>query len=184
MSNHQPLEKIHLKNLPGAPIRLQKLLLKMQPFDFEIKYILGKEVALTDALIIVIPYEKIEITGLDFTIHELTLCMTLVQIFIICDELKKDLTIQLLIQQMLQGWTSHYKEVDLVLSKYWYLREELSIEDGCKGYLGRLVIPSSLRKSGHQGMSQMYLRECRLCIGLVEIKRLGTKQEIVNHARL
>ena len=45
-SDNQPLEKIHIKIF----IRLKRLLLKIQLYDFEIKYIPGKEVALEDAL--------------------------------------------------------------------------------------------------------------------------------------
>ena len=69
-SDHQPLEKIHLKNLSDAPPRLQRLLLKMEPYNFEIKYIPGKEVALADTLSRVNPQDKMELKGLDFTIHQ------------------------------------------------------------------------------------------------------------------
>ena len=97
-SDHQPLEKIHLKNLSDAPQRLQRLQLKIQPYDFEIKYIPGKEVALADTLSRVNPQDKMELKGLDFTIHELTPCITLIQVSMIHEEQKKDTTLQLLIQ--------------------------------------------------------------------------------------
>ena len=51
------------------------------------------------------------------------------------------------------------------LNKYWALRDDISIEDGCIAYMGRLIIPPNLRKScmeslhrGHPGMSKMHLR--------------------------
>ena len=164
-SDHQPLEKIHLKNLSDAPPRLQRLLLKIQPYDFQIKYIPGKEVTLADALSRVNPQDKIELKGLDFTIHELTPCMTLIQVSMICEEQKKDATMQLLIQQLIQGWPNHCKEVDTALNKYWAPRDDISIEDGCIAYLCRLIIPPNLRKScikslhrGHPSMSKMHLR--------------------------
>ena len=118
----------------------------MQPYDFEIKYIPGKEVALADALSRVNPQYKMELKGLDFTIHELTPCMTLIHVSMICEEQKKDATLQLLIQQLIQGWPNHCKEVDPALNKYWALRDDISIEDGCIAYLGRLIIPPNLRK--------------------------------------
>ena len=34
--------KVHLESLPDAPPRTTKLLLKIKPYDFEIKYIPGK----------------------------------------------------------------------------------------------------------------------------------------------
>ena len=82
-----------------------------------LKYILGKEVALADALSRVNPQDKMELKGLDFTIHELTPCMTPIQVSRICEEQKKDVTLQLLIQQLIQGWPNHYKEVDPALNK-------------------------------------------------------------------
>ena len=41
---------IHLQNLSDAPPRLQRLLLNIQPYDFVMKYIPGKEVALADVM--------------------------------------------------------------------------------------------------------------------------------------
>ena len=52
----------------------------------------------------------------DFTLHELSTNMTPVQVSIEYDEQKKYVT---MIKQMLQGWLSHYKEVDPNLSKFW-----------------------------------------------------------------
>ena len=49
-SDHKTLEDIHLKHLSDAPARLQRLLLKLQPYNLTIKYIPGKNVAVTDAL--------------------------------------------------------------------------------------------------------------------------------------
>ena len=106
-----------------------------------------------------------ELKGLDFTIHELTPCMTLIQVSMICEEQKRDATMQLFIQQLIQGWPIHCKEVDPALHKYWILRDDISIENGYIAYLGRLIIPPNLRKScmeslhrGHPGMSKMCLR--------------------------
>ena len=38
-TDHKPLEDIHLKHLSDAPPRLQRLLLKLQPYDIVIKYV-------------------------------------------------------------------------------------------------------------------------------------------------
>ena len=78
-------------------------MLKIEPYDFEIKYIPGKEVALADDLSRVNPQDKMELKGLDFTILELTPWMTPIQVSIICEEQKNDATMQLLIQQLTQG---------------------------------------------------------------------------------
>ena len=78
-----------------APPRLQRLLLKIKTYDFEIKCIPGKEVALDDGPSRVNPQDKMELKGLDFIMHELTPCMTPVQMSMIHAEQKKDATMQL-----------------------------------------------------------------------------------------
>ena len=49
-NDHKPLEMVALKNLDKAPPRLQRLLLRLQPYDCQIKYRPGKEMLLVDAL--------------------------------------------------------------------------------------------------------------------------------------
>ena len=49
-SDHKPLEDMHLKHLSDVPARLQRLLLKLQPYNLTIKYIPGKNAAVADAL--------------------------------------------------------------------------------------------------------------------------------------
>ena len=60
-----------MRDLLDAPPMLQRLLLKIQSYDFEIKYIPDKEATLADTINKADPHEKMEMKGLDFTIHEL-----------------------------------------------------------------------------------------------------------------
>ena len=71
-SDHQPLENIHLNHLSDAPPRLQRLLLKLQPYNITIKHLPGHKVAFADILNRVSPSGKTVIRGLDVTIHEMT----------------------------------------------------------------------------------------------------------------
>ena len=48
--DHKPLEMIHLKNLAAAPQRLQRMLLRIQPYDIVIRYKPGKEMTLVDSM--------------------------------------------------------------------------------------------------------------------------------------
>ena len=49
-SDHKPLEMITRKNLFAAPTRLQRMLLRVQPYDFKLIYKPGKEMLIADAL--------------------------------------------------------------------------------------------------------------------------------------
>ena len=57
-SDHHLLEKIQLKYLSDTPPRLQWFLLKVQPYDFEVRYIPGKEIELADAFSKVNSHER------------------------------------------------------------------------------------------------------------------------------
>ena len=50
LSDHKPLEMIHKKPLSAAPPRLQRLLLRLQKYNFNITYKPGKEMTLADSL--------------------------------------------------------------------------------------------------------------------------------------
>ena len=78
--------KVHL--LPDVPSSLQGVLLTIQPYYFEIKYIPGKEVVLADAGSRVNLQNEMEQKGLDFMIHEVTQCMTPIQMSMIYAEQK------------------------------------------------------------------------------------------------
>ena len=71
-TDHKPLEDIHLKHLSDSPPCLQRLCLKLQPYDITIKYVPGQKVPVADALSRVSTSGKTEIKGLDVTIHDLT----------------------------------------------------------------------------------------------------------------
>ena len=94
-SDHKPLEDIHLKHLSDIPPRLQRLLLKIQPYDFSIKYIPGPKIPMADALSRVSQHEKVEIKGLDVTSHELTPTKSTEQVAPIQEATKEDTTLQL-----------------------------------------------------------------------------------------
>ena len=69
-SDHKPLESIQLKNLIAAPPRLQRMLLRLQPYDVTIRYKPEKPVPIADALSRLSPEEKAPIPGLNVQLHE------------------------------------------------------------------------------------------------------------------
>ena len=102
-SDHKALADIHLKYLSEEPPRLQRLVLKFQPYDIPIKYIPGSQVSVADVLSRVSPSGRTEIKGLDITIHELTLDLSHIQVETTQQATKEDLTLQLLMKQLMEG---------------------------------------------------------------------------------
>ena len=50
VTDHKPLEMIWKKPLKSAPPRLQRLLVKLQGYDFDVEYHPGKDLIISDAL--------------------------------------------------------------------------------------------------------------------------------------
>ena len=165
-SDHQPLENMHLQHLSDAPPRLQRLLLKLQSHDITIKYHPGHKAAVADAQTRVSPSGKTVIRGLDVTIHEMT-NQPYVHNWIaqIQKATREDQVLQLLMQQIMEGWPQHCKSLPVVLHLFWQLKDDLTIELSCVTYQGRFYIPSSMHKAclnllheGHPGIVKMKLR--------------------------
>ena len=49
-SDHKPLENIQYKSMANTPPRLQRMMLRLQPYDYNIVYRPGREMVLADAL--------------------------------------------------------------------------------------------------------------------------------------
>jgi hypothetical protein len=49
-SDHKPLETIMKKPIHAAPLRIQKMMLKLQPYEFNLVYRSGKDLGLADCL--------------------------------------------------------------------------------------------------------------------------------------
>ena len=50
LTDHKPLVMIIQKNLSSAPPRIQQLLLKLQGYDYTLKYLKGSEITIADTL--------------------------------------------------------------------------------------------------------------------------------------
>ena len=137
-SDHKPLEDIHLKYLSDAPPRLQRLLLKLQPYDIAIKYVPGSQVLVADVLSRVSPRDRTEIKGLGVTIHEITPDLHHIQVETIQQATKEDPTLQ---------------QFPRDLKPFWQLRDDLSIDHGCVLFQSRFYIPQALRHTMSQNIT-------------------------------
>ena len=72
-TDHKPLETIFKKHLSSAPPRITRMMLRIQKYDVDIKYVPGKDIPLADALSRLNPCPADTIQGLDVSVHELHL---------------------------------------------------------------------------------------------------------------
>ena len=164
-TDHRPLESIHLKHLKAAPPRLQRMLLRLQPYDLKIVYKPGKDMAIADALSRLCEDETNPIDGLDVKIHT-----TLTQFSISCLERIKEATatdteLMALKEIVYNGWPEKQQDVPNLCRPYWNFRDEISIDDGILLKSSRIIIPKKMQREiletlhqPHLGMQKTKLR--------------------------
>ena len=188
-SDHEPLEMIILKNLAAAPQILQRMLLRTQPYDVQIRYRPGKEMALADTLSRQpCPDNKtieldVQISYAQFSTRKL-------------DDLRRetrnDSELQNLLKVIVDGWPDRQRDVHPQLRSFWAYRDELVADDGIVLKGNRIVMPESLHSEtlaklheAHQGIEKMRLR-ARSCVfwnGInrdieVVVRKCATCQEV------
>ena len=164
-SDHKPLESIHLKHLMSAPPRLQRMLLRLQPYDLVIQYRPGKQMEIADALSRLSPEEKYPIPDMNVGIHLVCPQFSNNMLDRIKDSTSKDHELKVLKEQVYQGWPNLIKEVPEILKPYWSYRDEIALEDGIMMKGHRIIIPKEMQPeillklhASHQGTEKTKLR--------------------------
>jgi hypothetical protein len=143
-SDHKPLQSIFTKPLLAAPMRLQSMLLRLQPYDLIVTYKPGKDIPLGDTLSranladsepevepeMINMLEYVSITPGRYSQVQQTTNEELVE----------------LRDTILQGWPDTKSEVPANIRQYWNFRDELAISDGVIYKGMRFVVPPSMRK--------------------------------------
>ena len=70
-TDQRPLEQVHKKNMMQAPPRLQRFLLRLQPYDRIIKYLPGREIVTADSLSRFSPVDQFEVPDMNVKSHHL-----------------------------------------------------------------------------------------------------------------
>ncbi|XP_060085903.1 uncharacterized protein K02A2.6-like [Ylistrum balloti] len=142
-NDHKPLEQIFRKPLLSAPMRLQRMLMRLQWYDLDVKYMPGKDLIVADALSrAYLPDNKTEInlkgvSSLDFVSVSKDKYVEIVQ----CTKAE----LQPLHEIIVDGWPDSRTETPTAVKPYWDSRDQLSISDGIIFKGMRIVIPPSLR---------------------------------------
>ncbi|XP_052785334.1 uncharacterized protein K02A2.6-like [Mya arenaria] len=157
-SDHNPLETISKKALHKAPKRLQRMLLRLQLYDFEIIYKKGKDMHIADTLSRAYLQNSCESTSLgevlsvqsEFEKEVETVCLT--DFLAVTPSRQEkiraatqlDPTLAIVIEQIKCGWIS--KETPPEAKPYFNIRDELSVENNIIFRGERCVIPRCMRR--------------------------------------
>ena len=172
-SDHKPLEAILKKPLSQAPSRLQKMLMQLQAYDINLVYKKGSEMYIADALSRAFPPEIIpeqfeEDIASERFIHLMSSesYVTDRKLQVIKDEIHTNETMQLLVQQIQDGWPDHKILVPSEVQPYYPYRQELTTEGGLIYKAHNILIPPSLRADTLQKLHQSHQ-------GIEKTKRLA-----------
>ena len=157
-TDHEPLITIMKKPLHSAPMRLQKMKLQLQTYNFKLIYKVGKELHIADTLSrAYLPRGDSQEDEEEFEVLELT-CISKRRADQIREAIQESDEQQELMKYILNGLPINGKNLSAKVKPYYAFRDELVIEDGIIVKQQRVVIPKSLQKEylielhrGHPG---------------------------------
>lgn len=175
-TDHKPLVHIMNKPLVDCPLRLQRMLIRLQPYKINLIYKPGKELLVADCLSRAFEKNNGDENALseqDIEAHvcivNLTLPITDRQRDRFKLETEKDEIMQILKNYIRNGWPNNIKNVDDRAKPYFQYRAEITESDNLIFKNSLLIVPRVLRKEmldrihyGHLGIEKCKsrAREC------------------------
>ncbi|UYV64550.1 K02A2.6-like [Cordylochernes scorpioides] len=167
-TDHKPLLSIFKKSILKAPQRLQRMLLRLQRYNLELKHVQGSQMHLADifsrACIKDVRNEnlKYDVYPIDIIYKEIatvnvmeTLSVCSDTVLRIREESSSDPILCEVKKLILNGWPPNKNQTSMLTREYWNFREELTVQDGIILKNDRIVIPNKLRAEmimkTHQG---------------------------------
>ena len=136
------------KSINDVPIRLQKMRLRLQPFDLNLIYKPGKELLIADTLSRAHLDYKSEDTDINATILSITVSDNMSdgmkQEFI--NETKKDTELQSVVKLIRHGWPDNKNKLPEEAKAYHTFRENLFEMEELLFNNNIIIVPKSLRK--------------------------------------
>ena len=172
VTDHKPLEMIFKKPLHAAPPRLQRMMLKIQGYDFDIKYHPRNDMLLTDTLSRLPNNRKNEMLELDSKVGSIEIAeVNNTHIALlnfspkkqrrIREETRNDASLRALAQTINTGWPETRQELPSSIQDYCVYQDELAVEGGVIFKGRQVLIPERLRDdilqqlhAGHQGIEK------------------------------
>ena len=163
-NDHLPLKSIFNKSILKAPPRIQRFLLRLQRYDFEMHYIQEKLLTVADTLSRAsLKDSKPEIEESEIISHvhsiESNYLISDYRLQQFKDETRKDETLQTLLKYIKHGWPKERDQLPEKIKPYYIHRQELTYSYGIVFRDIRMIVPNSLRlemkkllHTGHLGI--------------------------------
>ena len=165
-TDHKPLVPISNKNIVANPARCQRLLLRLQKYDFDLIYKKGKDHVIPDTL------SRAALMDTFFQDEELEKECELNVHMIVKNNIKysdemmirliyetaSDACTSKMMDYVINGWPQSVKECNQAVTCYWPSKDNISCFEGLLLFHDRIIIPKALQgeilqriHSGHQG---------------------------------
>lgn len=171
-SDHLPLMSIVKKNIESCPPRLQRMLIKLQKYDFELIYKKGKELYIADTLSracdksdnsnVIIETEELE-AHVNLVMSNINISDKQLNKLVNVTESDSELTV--LKSFVLNGWPNHKNDLPIEVRPYWNVRGELTLSKGLIVKGTALLIPKQMRHEmltrlhySHSGVTKTQLK--------------------------
>ncbi|XP_008179138.1 uncharacterized protein K02A2.6-like [Acyrthosiphon pisum] len=176
-TDHRPLESIFKKPLVLCPLRLQRILIKLQQYELIVKYKPGKELLIADTLSRIKSegdsiFDDWENREVEVTIEEVNVSTSINENkreqIKSATELDKELN--LLKHYVIEGWPEKREQLNEETKKYWECKELITVHDGVLYKSNRIIVPESLKSEmlkrihfNHMGIEKCKYR-ARSCL--------------------
>ena len=155
----------------SAPVRLKRMLLRLQQYDMVIMYWPGKEMLLADALSRLPSRANNTEIKFDLWVNAISFAaFSSSRLTKTTTETQKDLILSTVHQLTLNRWLWVQRHIPRVACNYWDFWDELSIEGDLLIKGERIIIPTSCRDSiladlhrSHEGVNQS-LSLAKMCV--------------------
>ena len=97
-------------------------------------------------------------------------------------ETREDQVLQLLMQQIMEGWPQHCKSLPVILCPFWQQKDDLAIKLSCVIYQGRFYIPSSMGKACLNLLHECHPRIVKMKLrAQTSVYWIGLTKEVEDH---
>ncbi|KAI5744016.1 hypothetical protein M8J77_024803 [Diaphorina citri] len=180
-TDHKALESLFKKPLAQVPARIQRMMLKIQAYDLEVKYVPGKYLYLADMLsraplsLEETSLDNDEIIDIDHDVicqvdlvHK-NVCFSSEKLAKLKEETGRDVCLSKLKVVVKEGWPQDKKLVDPELVPFWNFRDEINIIDDILFKVNAVIVPKSMQKEALQKAHEGHLG-AQYCINRVKDK--------------
>lgn len=172
-TDHKPLVSIICKPIATAPTRLQRMLLRLQPYCFKLVYKPGKYLYLADTLSRAVePVPAAASAPRDQLDERAQVCAVALSNplvdshFVAIQKLTQEDPELIMLKKYIQnGWPQHKFQVPHDIRSYWAYRNELTVAYDMLWKGDRIIIPGKMRKEmlrrvhiGHLGLEKCKMR--------------------------